>query len=215
MKSINKIGGIAALLQATSYLTAMIFFLAVVDWSSVTDPLEKLALLKENRTAIFSITFVVYVLFGGFLVILTLSLYEKLKESGPVLIKLATIFGIIWATAVIAAGMVFNTGMETAINLYDKDPAQAKMVWLSINAVFEALGGGNEFLGGLWTLLISLAGLKAGAFSKTINYLGLIIAAAGIISIVPFIADEATSVFGLGQMVWFMGIGLSLLKSKK
>ena len=73
--------------------------------------------------------------FGIFLVVLALALYERLKAGSPAMVQTATAFGLIWAGLVIASGMVFNIGLGTVVDLYGKDPAQAASVWLAISAV--------------------------------------------------------------------------------
>ena len=49
MKSLQKIGGFAALYLATAYLTGMVIFLVVLDYLSITDPVQKAAVLVNNQ----------------------------------------------------------------------------------------------------------------------------------------------------------------------
>jgi hypothetical protein len=79
--------------------------------------------------------------------------------------------------------------------------------------VASGLSNGNgEILGGLFTLLVSLAALRAGALPKGLNILGLLVGAFGIISIFPGLTD-LTGVFGLSQIIWFVWLGIVLLRS--
>jgi len=71
------------------------------------------------------------------------------------------------------------------------------------------LGGGNEIVGGLWVLLLSIAGLKGSHFSRALNYLGIFIGLVGVATIYP--ADLLTEIFGLGQIIWFAWIGFAML----
>ena len=114
---------------------------------------------------------------------------------------------------IIVAGMIHNVGMGNVVDLYDKDPALAGTVWLAIDSVFEGLGGSNEVLGGIWILLISWAALRAGEFPRVLNYLGLAIGVAGIISVVPALAEIFIYIFALGQIVWFVWLGIFMLRS--
>ena len=175
MRNLQKMGGIAALYQAAAYIVGMVFFILVVDYSGVADPIQKVALLAENQTLMYIMTLVIYVAFGIFLVVLALALFERLQASAPAMAQTATAFGLIWAGLVIAAGMIFNIGMGTVVGLYSADPAQAATVWLAIEAVFEGIGGGNEIVGGLWVLLVSWAALRAGELPRLLNYIGLLI----------------------------------------
>ena len=127
------------------------------------------------------------------------------------MMQTATAIGIIWATVVIASGKIFNIGMENVVGLYGKDPAQATAVWLVIASVCDGLGGGNEILGGLWMLLISWVALQAGGLPKALNYLGIVIGVAGILSALPSLG-EVGLIFGLVQIVWFIWLGIVMLR---
>jgi len=80
--------------------------------------------------------------------------------------------------------------------------------------VASGLGNSNgEILGGLWTLLVSLAALRAGGLPKGLNILGLCVGAVGIISLIPGLTDLMIGVFGLSQIIWFVWLGIVLLRS--
>jgi K+ transporter len=67
-------------------------------------------------------------------------------------------------------------------------------------------------LGGLWVLLISWVALQAGKLSRVLNYLGIVIAVAGIMSALPGLG-EVGLIFGLVQIVWFIWLGVVMLRS--
>ena len=75
----------------------------------------------------------------------------------------------------------------------------------------NGLGGGNEIVGGLWVLLLSWVALRAGGLPKVLNYLGVLIGVAGILTVVPAF-DVLAAVFGLGQIVWFIWLGIVMLR---
>ena len=212
MKDLQKMGGIAALYEAVAYVVGIVFFIFLVDSSSVVDPVEKVALLVDNQALMYLITLIIYVVFGVFMVVLSLALHERLKDGSPAMMQTATAFGLIWAGVVIASGMIYNIGMGTVIDLYSTDPAQAATVWLAISSVFDGIGGGVEVLGGLWMLLISWVALKTGKLSKALNYIGLVIGLAGIITVVPALGELGGMIFGLGQIVWFLWVGIIMLR---
>jgi hypothetical protein len=203
MKNLQKMGGIAALYEAAAYIVGMVGFLLVVDVSGVVDPVQKVALMVDNLAFLYIMHLIVYVVWAVFLVVLALALYERLKAGSPAMMQTATVFGMIWATVIIASGMIYNSGMENVVDLYGKDPAQAATVWLAIDSVLGGLGGSNEILGGIWILLISWAALRAGVLPRVLNYLGVAIGVAGIISVVPALAELFIYIFALGQIVWF------------
>ena len=213
MRNLQKMGGLAALYEAAAYVVGIVFFIGIVDYSGVVDPLQKVALLVENQAMLSLINLIIYVLFGIVLVVLSLALHDRLKAGSPAIMQTATAYGLIWAGVVIASGMIYNIGLGVVAELYSTDPAQAATVWLAIDAVFEGIGGGVEVLGGLWVLLVSWAALRTAELPKVLNYLGLLVGVAGIITLVPALGEIGGMVFGLGQIVWFAWLGIALLRS--
>lgn len=211
---LQKIGGIAALIEAAAYVMGFGLYLILLDSSSYVGPVRKVAFLVENQAIIYTGNLFIYVVFSVFLVVLALALYERLKAGSSAMVQTATAFGLIWAGLVIASGMIFNIGMQTVVTLYGKDPAQAASVWLAISSVQEGLGGGNEIVGGLWILLVSWAALRAEGLPRALNYLGVAIGVAGILTVVPAF-HVLTDVFGLSQIVWFAWLGIVMLRENK
>ena len=209
MKNLQKIGGIAALYAGAAYVAGILGFLLVVGWPD--DPVQQVAVLVNNQVTQHILYVIVYQVWAFFLVILTLALYERLNADSTAIMQIAKAIGMIWATVVIASGMIFNIGMDNVVNLYATDPDQATTIWLAISSVTNGIGGGNEILGGLWMLLISWVALQAGGLPKTLNYLGIVVGLAGIISALPGLG-EAGLIFGLLQIVWFIWLGTAMLR---
>ncbi len=213
MRNLQKMGGIAALYEAAAYIVAMVGYLLVVGDVGIVDPVQKVASLVGNQAFMYILNLFTYIVFGLFLVVLALALYERLKVGSPVLVQIATAIGLVWACMVIASGMVANAGLDTVVDLYGQDPAQAALTWLAIDSVALGLGGaGGEILGGIWILLASWAALRAGEFPKALNYLGAAIGVVGLVSVVPVLGELRGLVFGLGQIVWFVWLGIAMLR---
>jgi hypothetical protein len=214
MNRLQKWGGFAALYQAAAYLWGIVFFLFIVNYPAISDPAEKLAFVVAHRINMQVTHLFMYVLFGIFLVVLVLALHERIKNDAPRLMMIATAFGLIWSGALIASGMIYNLGLDTVAALYEVDAAQAALVWLPFEGVSAAIGGGNgEILGGIWTLLVSWAALASGRLPKALNVWGVIVGAAGVLSTVPGLHDLG-AIFGMSQIVWFILLGIVLLRSQ-
>jgi hypothetical protein len=214
MKTLQKFGGFSALYMAVAYLIGMLLFIVVLNSFGITDPAQKVALNVDKQMVIFSTNLLMYVFFGFFLIVLSVALYDRVKSGAPAIMQVATAIGIIWAGSLIASGMVANAGLAAIVPLYAKDPAQAALSWQAIEAVVSGLGNGNgEILGGLWTLLVSIAALRAGGLPRGLNILGLAVGAVGIISLIPALTGTLGGVFGLSQIVWFVWLGIVLLRS--
>ena len=213
MKTLQKSGGIAALYMAISHLIGFVIFIVVLDYLNITDPAQKLAMNIEKQTVIFSTNLLMYVFFGFALIVLSLALYDRMKSGAPALMQVATAIGIIWAGSLIASGMAANAGLATIVALYTKDTTQAALTFQAIESITNGLGNANgEVLGGPLTLLVSLAALRTGGFPKGLNILGVSVGAVGIITIIPAL-NPLVAVFGLGQIIWFVWLGIVLLRS--
>lgn len=213
MKTLQKVGGVSAIYMAASHLIGIVIFLIVLDYLNITDPVQKVALNVDKQMVVFSTNLLMYVCFGFALVVLSLALYDRLKSGAPALMQVATAIGIIWAGSLIAGGMVANAGLASVVALYAKDPVQAVSFFQAIEAVANGLGNANgEVLGGTWTLLVSLAALRSGRLPNGLAILGLVVGAIGIITIIPALND-LTGLFGIGQIIWFVWLGIVLLRN--
>ncbi len=209
----QKVGGLAALYLALAYIVAMPYFLVFAKYPSVTDPVEKVALLVGNHNSMQAMYLITYVIFGIALAVLSLAVYARLKDGAPTLMQAATAVGLIWAVVLVASGMIFNAGMAAVVGLQGTSPAEAVAAWQAIEPVAQGLGGsGGELLGGLWVLLLSLAALRTQGLPTVLNWLGVAIGAAGVLSVVPALNDVGI-VFGLLQIVWFVGLGIVMLRT--
>ena len=208
----QKVGGWAALYVALAYVAAMPYFLLFVKDGGITDPAEKVSLLASHHSSLQVAYLFTYVIFGIVLAMLALTLYRRLKDETPVLAQAATVVGLIWALVLVASGMIENAGMSSVVALYGTDPAQAVAVWQAIEPVAEGLGGaGGELLGGLWVLLVSVAALRTRMLPRSLDWLGIVLGAAGVLSVVPALRDLGYA-FGMLQIVWFVWVGIVMLR---
>lgn len=208
---LQKLGGISALIEAALYVTGFGLFLTVLDPSGYEGHVQKVAFLADNQVALYIGNLLIYVVFGVVLVFLALALHARLKDGSPTMMQTATAFGLIWAGLVIASGMIANIGNSTVVGLFSENQDQAVLLWLAISTVQEALGGGNEIVGGLWVLLLSWVALRSDKLPKVLNYLGVLVGLAGILTVVPAF-ELLMDVFGLGQIVWFAWLGIVMLR---
>ena len=213
MNNLQKLGGVSAIFEAIIYVSAFVFFGAFWNFPSDADSAQKFVFLAENQVVLSIVNLIMYVLFGIFLAVLVLAINERLKSNTPALSQIASIFGVVWVGLVIASGMIANIGLASVLELSTEDPEQAMTVWQAIYSVVEGLGGGNEVVGGLWVLLLSVAALKGNELSKKLNYFGVFVGIVGIVTVYP--ADVLTEIFGVSQIVWFSWLGIVMLKNSK
>lgn len=209
MNNLQKIGSLAALLEASLYLVGFIFFGAIWHFPSEASSATKLAFLAEHHLALSIMNLLLYVVFGVLLAVLVLAVHDRLKGHALVLSQLAAVFGLIWVALVIASGMIANIGLDAVIELSIVDIEQAWSLWMTVGIITEGIGGGNEIVGGMWVLLLSIAALRSDMLPQKLNCLGIFVGVTGIASVYP--AELFTVVFGLSQIIWFIWLGLAML----
>jgi hypothetical protein len=208
-----KVGGLAALYLAAAYLVAMPYFLVLVKYTYLVDPVEKMNSIVANHDSLRVMHLITYVVFGIVLAVLALTLHVHLRRGAPALSQVAAVVGSIWAVMLVASGLTFNAGMSAVVDLHATSPAQAMSAWQAIEPVADGLGSaGGELLGGLWVLLVSAAALRGAALPKALSWCGVAVGAAGVLSVVPVLVDLAY-VFGMLQIVWFVWLGTVLLRT--
>jgi len=214
MNSLRKAGAASALIMAFIYLLGFAIFFLALDPGRELNLDESVQFRIENQLVVMPTMFVLYVLAGINLIILVQSLAGEVKNDAPWQSQTSLIIGSIWCAMLIVAGLVYLTGMQAVFSLYPENAEQASALSLVVNTVFEGLGGGNELIGGLWTALISCLLLKSTPGYKILHLFGILVGIAGVVSIVPIVAD-AVMLFGLGQIFWFIGLGIRFLKKEK
>lgn len=213
MTGLNKAGGIAALVLALAYVAGFAVMVALLDpgdtqgWSLA----RKLDFVLAHRDLFQAWTIFVYVVAGLALVVLAVALHERLGAAAHAAMPVATAIGLVWAGLVIASGMVAIVGLEAVARLHATDGAQAVSAWVAIGIVHDGLGGGIEIVGGAWMLLVSLVSLQSRALPRALGWLGLFVGVVGLLTVVPAWAG-LVDLFGLSQILWFAGLGVSLLR---
>lgn len=217
------VGAVSALYLALSYVAGIAIFLVALRYNEITDLAGRLAVVTERPSLIFATNLLLYVVFGPALVALALAIRNEARDDAikgdrsgtlPVFVDLASAFGLIWATSLVASGMVANAAIAPAIGLFASNRQEAEAYWRAIETVTTGLGNGNgEILGSLFTLLASLAILRGGFFKRHIAILGLVACVPGFLSILPTLHD-LSGIFGIIQLVWFVSIAVAFAKAR-
>ena len=88
---------------------------------------------------------------------------------------------------------------------------------MALDAVETGIVSGNELVGSLWVLLLSLAALRTGGFPRALNYLGVALGVVGILTgILAFIpaVKDIIMIFGLGMIAWSAWVGIVMLRNR-
>ena len=211
-RSARRFAAAAAFYLATAYLGGMVYFLLGVDYPSVSDPLDKIALFARHLRGLQLAYLAIYVVFGVLLTVLSWALHARLRSAAPTTMRVATSLAIVWAGLLIAGGMALNLGMETVVALHGHEPTVAATVWLAIETVTSGMTGRNgELIGGLWTLLVSVAAWRGRTLPRAVVVVGALAGTTGVLSTVPGLTSLVAA-FGISQLVWFVSLGVVLAR---
>lgn len=212
--TLQKIGGIAGLTCAATYLfgfALLVTVLAPLGFGSGDIDARAVVIFIQDQSSVLIVwNSVIYILNALALVLLVLALHARLKRATPDWATVTQGLGLIWATLVLGAGMIANVGVERAAQLGSSDLDRAVALWDILHAVELGLGGGNEIAGGVWIGIVSLAGLIGRSLGKITIGLGVLTGIGGLLTLIPSFGDAAGAVFGLGAIAWFIAIGLTL-----
>lgn len=214
MQDRQRVGGVAALVEAATIVVGIGLFATMLSDYATGDPTpgESVEFLVDHEAALYIWQLITLIVFSIVLVPLTLALHERLKAGSPALTQTATAFGLIWAGLLLAGGMIANIAVGTVADLAATDAGQAEAVWSSLDSVQNGLTGGIEIAGSIWIILVSWAALRSGTLPRSLNYLGLVSGAAGLVTVVPPL-EEVGLIFGLGLIVWFVWLGVVMLRT--
>ncbi len=214
MDRLQKMGGIAALAHAGAYVAGIALFLSFAYPALNAGTGQYLAFVAGHQSFMRLTILISYWLSAIALVFLALALYHRLKAGSPILAQAATIFGLIWIALIIGSGNLMLYDFGVLAKAYAQDPGQAATAWLALEAVENGLVSGNELVGSLWVLLLSIAALRTGLLPRALSIFGLALGAVGILTLVPALtAALGTMPFGLGMIAWCLWLGVFLLRS--
>lgn len=213
MSNLQKLGGWGAWIHALAYVVSMILGATLIFPLLGSGPGAYVSFVAGHQAAVYLWNLVAYWGSALTLVVMVLALHERLKPAAPGGAQLAAAFGLIWAALIIGSGNLMLRDVGVIAKLQAGDPAQAAAAWVTLEAVENGLVSGNEVVGSLWVLLLSLTAWQTGGLPRPLNVLGVGLSLAGLLTILPPLAEPLTMLFGVGMIVWSIGLGLALLRA--
>lgn len=210
------IGSGAAFVCAITYLMGFAFLVTILaqlgfGTNEINIP-AVIQFIADDPLVLIAFNTIIYVVNALALALLVVALYSRLSPKVPEFAVFSLTLGTMWATLVLGAGMVANVTVER-VHALALNPEAAAELWNIMHAVELGLGGGNEIAGGAWILIVSLASFSARIFSPFSKFLGAITGFSGFITIIPIFGEIAGVIFGLGGIVWFIAMGVELLRA--
>lgn len=215
---LQRAGGIAGFVIAATYVVGfglIAVYLAPRGYLDVQgSPEDSLDFLLDHQIALYSWDLILYLVGGLALVSLVLGVHSRLRTGAAGLSQTASVVGHLWAGLLLASGLIALVGQRAVVELAATDLGMAASTWSSVSVVQAALGGGIEIVGAVWVLLVSVAGIRSRVLGYGLGALGIGIGVAGAWTLVPSAAEYAASFFGVGLIVWFVWMGVTLLRQR-
>jgi len=201
----SRAGAIGALVAAAAFVFGIALLVTSLSEYTSEDATtaESVDFLVANQSTLFAWYLVIFLVFGVAII---------LAGARPQLADIGAVFAYIWAGLMFAAGMIHNIGIAAVADLEGTNRGAAESLWLSIETVADGLGGGNELVGAMWILLVSLAAWGTSHLPTGLNLLGIVSAVSGLVTLVPGLSDVGI-VFGLGSIAWLAWTGIELLRN--
>ncbi|TDO98649.1 hypothetical protein [Marinomonas balearica] len=206
-----RLTGYLSLIQSGIFLLGMVFyimFLLPITFDLGVVSVDQIGIILDHKNMLQSFYGMTYIVFSVLLLFLNSALCRDCPNQ--VLTSITRHFGIVWSVLLLCSGLFVITSFEY-IALADVENS-IKMSTLAIaNLMMEALGGGNELIGGLWVGSMSIILRKAFYIGRTQWLLGLVIGGIGVITVFPKLS-ELGAFFGIGMIIWFAALGVTKLK---
>lgn len=207
------LAGIAFIGMALCYITLFVLYGAVIDMPIEATTAQNIAYLIENK-GLFNLSYILgYIAFACllcFCVYVTSCLYQQASKTT---MAMASLFGYFWVVVLLCTGMIGISANELLASQNLTHPATAEVIFHTRNLMTESLGGGIEFIGGVWLLLLALASLRHKLLSTPLTLFTLVKGAIGVVTL--FCTDSLLrEMFGVTGIIWFIWMGIVLLKKR-
>lgn len=208
---IQPLAGVAFIGMALCYITLFAIYGTVLSTPAGADTGEKISWLIEQKV-LFNLTFVLgYVVFACllcFCVYVIGSLYQKVSHAA---MTMASLFGYFWVVVLLCTGMIGICSTELIEHYRVTHPAAAETIYYARILMIESLGGGIEFIGGVWLLISGIVSWRHALLSKYLAAFTLIKGAIGVLTLIC--ADSLLrDLFGVTGILWFLWIGIVMIK---
>ena len=216
MNSSQKVAGIGAVLQGVFFIIVIVLVIGALPNfgfkgpTDATDPAKVLPFITSQPLAAF-LLYPSDILFAVFLILTVVGLYDYLQSQSPMLMRLATASGLVATTLLLANGTLGASLFQLARN-YPQNKDATTIAYMTLSLVSSngvGLASGGIFAYGWWATLLSFTALRAGIFSKALNYLGILFGIAGIGAIVIAPLGIIGPLVGI---VWSIWLGIVLLR---
>ncbi|AEF03204.1 hypothetical protein [Alteromonas naphthalenivorans] len=206
-------GVFASFICATSFVLGLcLIFIIAPDFNNGPD--QRLRTLTNFSGLMQVWYFLVYVVFGISVLVLSVSLLENQTREHSVLQQITMLMSYLWSCYIFASGFIAILSIEFLFNENFTLATAVVDLWRDIYAIQMGLGEGFEWVGAIWVLMINTCLLKEKRLSKKLVMFGYFISFFGFLTLIPSL-QEMGAVFGLLQIFWFLFVGFMLQHERR
>ncbi|OKY27345.1 MULTISPECIES: hypothetical protein [Thalassotalea] len=203
-------GAIAAMVCALSFIIGLAVVLLIVpDFNQNAE--QRLIVFMKHKLLMQLWYFVVYVVFGFSLLVLSRSLLALRTTEHNLLEQMSSLVSYLWACYILACGFIAIFSIEFLFTNNSNGTYNISEAWRQIYNIQMGLGEGVEWVGAIWVIFINSCLHYQHRFPKQLIIMGFIIAVIGLLTFYPPLA-EVGALFGLLQIFWFLAISILLLR---
>lgn len=206
MRDTNRVGGVAALVQAVFFLLIPVAFLLVLPRMGLTlseqsDPKYLLAFSTKNSLLMWLDGAMVIV--AGAVVALALVLQDRLRDTAPFAMRAAVIAASIGAALLVASGVADIYDLAALREVFATNPAMATAAYAGVGTLAVGLFWAGLLAYGASVAMTSWAALRAASVAPARNYLGI---AWGVLAVLSVFAYLSPTLFLLAMLVPIIGV---------
>ena len=207
---LKQMAGAAFIGMALCYITLFVIYGAVLS-PPKGGSAAKIAYLTENK-ALYNFTYVLgYVVFACLLCFCVYVIGRLHCKESPTAMAMANLFGYFWVVVLLCTGMIGVSSQELLALYSDSNPEAADVIYYTRILMTESLGGGIEFIGGIWFVLFGLVSWRHKLHSRSFAMFTLVKGAIGVATL--FSAESLLrELFGVTGILWFIWVGIVMIK---
>ena len=208
MKSTQKVGGYAALIQGLAFIALGVIIVGFEIPQGLgpgADPAKWIAVAAVSPTP-FLIAYLLLVVLAITIVLFTVALRERMQDGAPNRMRLAVLAVSIASALFIANGVIGFTGFPPIVAL--ADTAAAATAFRAFSAVVDGLLLAAIFAAGLTLLLIGWAALSTRGLPAPLSYFLIL---AGVVAVLSFVSPILSFIGPVLNIFWSLWLGYVLL----
>lgn len=206
--------GIMSGYLALAYVIGIVYFGVLTPYATLQTSTEFFTFIQTHSQSLYWVMTAIYIIFAiALLGVVQAFSQTKRTTKYPAVLAWCQELGRAWAVLLLASGFVYTVGMTTAQSVAPSDSAQAIMLVDVTRMISDALGGGSELIGGLWVLAMSSYALWNSWAMRALHIGGMIVGISGVLSHIPGL-EIFQMVFGLTQIIWFIGLSVFFFSKK-